>query len=332
MSTTTLPQSTGADRAPRFVSSSDGRDPHTDEGLRQVVRAIGQSGSWDQPAGRRLLAEIRRRAVRNAARLAASTGMATSRGLVDDVMLAAWTVLHRHGDKVLAAERPWAYLMSSAQKQVLDEIRAQQLLTNTASIRGRAREVLPRVVRPVGSAATDLAAALRHEPSGADDSSPERVVRQIGRHEQTPLVCSSEPDTPQLGEREPWFCSFIDLLVDHGADKTVTAAAVDRLADLFVATYVGWWEWTARRDPVLARLGLSPDQCGALVALVAGSRKYRHNGKRDSLLAAVRTATELGDVVRLSADQRRRLAVFAGTVQQPHEPVATARAVTAAGV
>jgi hypothetical protein len=109
-------------------------------------------------------------------------------------------------------------------------------------------------------------------------------------------------------------------------------AAVDRLADLFAATYVGWWEWAARRDPVLTQLGLSPDQCGALVALVAGSRKYRHNGKRDSLLAAVRTATELGDVVRLSVDQRRRLAVFAGPVQQPHESVATARAVTAAGV
>ena len=35
-------------------------------------------------------------------------------GLVNDVLLAAWLVLRRHGEKVLAAERPWAYLMSSA--------------------------------------------------------------------------------------------------------------------------------------------------------------------------------------------------------------------------
>lgn len=56
-------------------------------------------------------------------------------------------------------------------------------------------------------------------------------------------------------------------------------AAVDRLADLFAVTYVGWWEWAARRDPILAQLDLSPDQCGALVALLAGSRPYRHNGK-----------------------------------------------------
>jgi hypothetical protein len=305
------------------VSPSDGLDPRTDEGLREALLSVEQAGSWETPPGRRLLAEIRRRAVRNAAHVATATGVAMERGLLDDVLLAAWIVLRRHGDKVLAAASPWAYLMSSAQKQVLDEVRAQQLLTNTASIRGRAREVLPSIVRPVGSTATDLAAALRHEPSDADAGDARRVVRQVRHHEQPPLVCGCEPETLQLGDREPWFCAFIDLLVTHGADQAVTVAAVDRLADLFTATYLGWWEWAARRDPVLSRLGLTPDQCGALVALVAGSRKYRHNGKRDSLLAAVRTATELGHAVRLTADQRRRLAVFAGTVQHPRGPVAT---------
>ena len=194
------------------------------------------------------------------------TGVAMGRGLVDDVLLAAWTVLHRHGDKVLAAASPWAYLMSSAQRQVLDEIRAQQLLTNAASIRGHAREVLPSTVRPVGSTATDLATALRHEPSDADASNARQIVRQLRQHEQPPLVAGSEPGTLRLGEREPWFATFIDLLVTHGADQATTVAAVDRLADLFAATCVGWWEWAARRDPVLAGLGLSPDQSGALVA------------------------------------------------------------------
>ena len=244
----TLAHSTGTNGAPRFVSPSYGLDLRTDEGLRRAVRAVGESGSWDQPAGRRLLAEIRRRAARNAAHVAAATGVVMERGLVDDVLLAAWIVLRRHGDKVLAAERPWAYLMSSAQKQVLDEIRAQELLTNPASIRGRAREVLPSIVRPVGSTATDLATVFRHEASGADGS-PEHVVRQIGRHQQPLLVAGSEPGTLRLGEREPWFTAFIDLLVTHGANRAVTVAAVDRLADLFAATYVGWWEWAARRDP-----------------------------------------------------------------------------------
>jgi hypothetical protein len=305
------------------VSPSAALDLRTDEGLRHAVRAVGHSDSWDQPAGRRLLAELRRRAVRNAAHVAAATGAAMGRGLVDDVLLAAWLVLRRHGDKVFAAARPWAYLMSSAQKQVLDEIRAQQLLTNTASIRGRAREVLPSVVRPVGSTATDLATALRHEPTGADDSSPERVVRQVGQHERPPLVtsCSEPHAAAPVGEREPWFIAFIDLLVSHGANQATTETAVDRLADLFATTYVGWWEWAARRDPILAQLGLTPDQCGALVALVAGSRRYRHNGKHDSLLAAVRTATERGHDVELSPAQRRRLATFTGAGQQACQPV-----------
>lgn len=330
MSTTTLPQSIGTDRASRFVSPSDVLDLHTDEGLRQAVRAVGQSGSWETPEGQALLMEVRRRAVRNAAHVATATGVAMGRGLIDDVLLAAWMVLRRHRDKVLSAARPWAYLMNSAQKQVLDEIRAQQLLTNTASIRGRAREILPSSVRPVGSTATDLATVFRHEPSGAD-ASPEHVVRQLGRHQQPPLVAGSEPDTLQLGEREPWFCAFIDLLVTHGADQAVTVAAVDRLADLFAASYVGWWEWAARRDPILARLGLSPDQCGALVALVAGSRKYRHNGKHDSLLAAVRKANEHGHPVELSPAHRRRLGVFTGAVRQPGLPVIAADTLTLAG-
>lgn len=96
------------------------------------------------PAAQGLLAEIRRRAVRNAAHVARAVEVSTDRGLVDDVVTAAWIVLRRHGDAVLAARRPWAYLMSSAQRQVFDEVRAQQLLTNSAPVRGRAREVLPR--------------------------------------------------------------------------------------------------------------------------------------------------------------------------------------------
>ena len=331
MSTTTLPHSTGTDRAASFVSRPDGLDPRTDEGLRTALLSVERSGWWETRDGQAVLAEIRRRAARSASHVATATGVAMGRRLVDDVLLAAWLVLHRHGDKVLAATSPWAYLMSSAQRQVLDEIRAQQLLTNAASIRGRARAVLPSIVRPVGSTATDLAAALRHEPSDADTGDARRIVRQVRQHEQPPLVHGSEPDTQQLDQREPWFVAFIDLLVEHGADQTAAVAAVDRLADLFAATYVGWWEWAARRDPVLARLGLTPDQCGALVALVAGSRKYRHNGKHDSLLAAVRTAAEHGRPVELSPAHRRRLTVFTGAVQHPRGEATLAR-FAAAGV
>jgi hypothetical protein len=316
VSTPTLPRP-AADGAPEIPPARDLADPSTDDGLRHMVRVVRRSNSWEHPAGQRLLAEIRRRAVRNAAHVASSTGAAMGRGLVDDVLLAAWMVLRRHGDKVLAAGRPWAYLMSSAQKQVIDEVRAQQLLTNAASIRGRAREVLPSLVRPVGCTATDLATALRHKASGADASRPAQVIRQIGRHEPPPLVAATDEQnraTPHC-KREPWFNAFVDLLVSHGANRSTTVAAVDRLSDLFAATYLGWWEWAARRDPILAQLGLTPDQCGALVALVARSRRYRHTGKRDSLLAAVRSVTEQGRAMKLSDAQRRRVAVFVGATE-----------------
>jgi hypothetical protein len=113
-----------------------------------------------------------------------------------------------------------------------------------------------------------------------------------------------------LRERERWFVVLIDLLVAPGADEDVTVAAVDRLADLLPVTYVGWWEWAARRDPILARLGLSPDQSGVLVALVAGSRRHRHNGKRDSLLAAARAACDRDKCVAMSPAQSRRVAPY----------------------
>jgi hypothetical protein len=65
---------------------------------------------------------------------------------------------------------------------------------------------------------------------------------------------------------------------------------------------------------------------------VAGSRKYRHNGKHDSLLAAVRTANEHGQPVEMSPAHRRRLAVFTGAVQQPRPPVVATDTFAMAGV
>jgi hypothetical protein len=77
---------------------------------------------------------------------------------------------------------------------------------------------------------------------------------------------------------------------------------------------------------------LSPDQCAALVSLLAGSRKYRHNGKQDSLLVAVRAATEHGHPVELSPAHWRRIAVFTGAIQQPRPPVIAADTLTMAGM
>jgi len=282
-------------------------DVRTDDGLRHALRHVDGARSWEIPAGYELLTEIRRRAVRNAARVSSTTGTAADRGLADDVLSAAWIVLRRNTAEVMNADRPWAYLMYSAQRQVAADATAQQLLTSAGAVRGRARHVLPRRVRLIGAAPAELVVAFRHEPGAGGGS----VVRQVGHHDARPLLEEPEPSKP-LAEREPWYAAFIELLVGYGADDAVTTAAVDRLADLFASTAAGLWEWEARRDPVLAGLGLSANQCGALVALMAGSRQSRHNGKADSLLAATRTAHVRGENVSLSAVQQRRVASYVG--------------------
>lgn len=289
----------------------DAVDVSTDDGLRHVLGRHSGSAWWDNRLGTAVLTEIRRRAVRNAAHIAATTDTVANRDLVDDVVAAAWIVLREHGGKVASAARPWAYLMSSAQKQALAEVRAQQLLTKTASIRGRAREVLPQVVRPIGSTPVELAVAFRHEPSGdPGDTGSTGVLYQVRRHERTPLQAACSPPATHRRQRTSWFVTFIDLLVRHGADRDATIAAVERLADLLSATAAGRWEWAARRDPVLARLGLSPDQCGALVALVAGSRSRRHSSHSDGLLPRPRAARAHAAKEHLSPLQQRRIARY----------------------
>jgi len=284
-------------------------DVRTDDGLRRALHHVDRARSWETPAGHEVLSEIRRHAVRNAARVSASTGAAADRGLADDVLTAAWTVLHRHRAEVMSADRPWAYLMYSAQRQVAADAKAQQLLTSASAVRGRIRHLLPPLIRRVGATTAELAVAFRHEPNGPGDGT---AGPQVGHHNARPLLDQpTAPATPQK-DREPWYTAFIELLVNHGADRAVTTSAVDRLADLFTTTGGGLWESEARHDPVLAGLGMSANQCGALVALMAGSRRFRHKGKDDSLLLSVRSAHPGGEPMPLTAIQQRRVARYAG--------------------
>lgn len=306
------------DNAPSASESATAAGIRSDDGLRRLLARSRIADCWETSQGQDLLAEIRRRAARNAAHIASSTETSLDRDLVDDVVMAAWMVLRQNRDKITSAQRPWAYLMSSAQRHVLAELRAQQLLTSTASIRGRARDLLPRVVNPVGSTATDLAIALRHEPhniSGAKGH-PD-MAHQVRLREDPPLIDETITPARSTSRRSSWFTALVDLLVQHGADRFTTAAAIDRLADLFTATSAGRWEWEARRDPILARLGLAPDQAGSLVALVAGSRRTRHNGRHDSLLRAIRAVATRGANPEVTASQERRLATYTNSRHRP---------------
>jgi hypothetical protein len=63
-------------------------DVRTGDGLRHALRRISSARSWEVPAGYELLSEMRRRAVRNAARVCSTTGAVADRGLADDVLSA----------------------------------------------------------------------------------------------------------------------------------------------------------------------------------------------------------------------------------------------------
>ncbi len=239
-------------------------DPSTDEGLRTTLRRLGHADVWDTPTGHELLIEIRRRAARTAAHIAAKTGVNNDRTLVDDVVASAWLVAVTHCEKIIKAERPWAYLMQSAQRHTLDEVRAQQLLTSPTRVRGASRATLPSVMHRVGSTAHDLAVAFQHESSGP--SSDTRAIRTLGRR--SPDGLTTMPHGTSEGTRHGWFVRLVALLVEHGANQALTEAALDRLADVMTSNRPSYWEWAAGNDPVLFQaLGVSPDQASALVAL-----------------------------------------------------------------
>jgi hypothetical protein len=90
MSSSTMPHHATDNGVADIRTRNEAVDPRTGEGLRDALRSVQWSGSWETPEGQRLLAEVRRRAVRNAAHVASATGAVIDRGLVDDVL---W----RHG-------------------------------------------------------------------------------------------------------------------------------------------------------------------------------------------------------------------------------------------
>jgi len=309
------------------------QDVRGDEGLRQALRDVSRAGSWDGPAGQWLLREVRERAVRNAAHVASATGVGCDRGLVDDVVAAAWIVLDRHAEQVLATDHPWAYVMSAAQQEVMDEAIADRAVTSRTTASGRNRQhAWSAVVARVGAAAGQVAAAFGH--GRVDDGSRERSgvwAPRVGRRGE-PLLVDQQPEGPwRLREREGWYAAFVGLLVEHGADESVTVAAVDHLADLFTVTPRKHWEDAARCDPVLARLGLTPDQCGALVALAAGSRRDREAGRGGGLLGAVRADHDRGVPVELTAAEQKRIRIYVDGASPAHRRSASQRGLPVLG-
>src|SRR5690606_29151519 len=163
---------------------------------------------------------------------------------------------------------------------------AERAVTSRTAASGRYRQqVWTALVARVGAAAGQVAAALghTHREQGRRDESDSGANVTACRRGEPILVERPHGPPPGLAERAGWYAAFITLLVAHGADGPRTTVAVDHIANLFAVTPRKQWETAARHDPVLSRLGLSPDQASALVALVAGSRRDREAGRPGGL-------------------------------------------------
>jgi hypothetical protein len=277
---------------------TDVTDVRTDEGLRAAVREVARCASWEIPAGWRLLTELRVRSARRAAAVSRRVSVDLSVELVDDMMSLAWELLATQTQSVLGAEQPWAYLMSAAAQALTNEARAQRYLTGNSTIRGAGRVHVPRHVNPIGAAAAEVETELYGHAAATCPESPRPVVAGT--------------------KRASWLDAFVDLLAEHGADPAVTSAAVDRISEL-AETTSAWRETVVRRDQVLSRLGLCPDQAGALSALVFGSRR---SGRSDGLLKAVLDAHQHGNRPGLTPAQQQRVRTYVGG---PRPAVSTTR-------
>ena len=147
---------------------TDVTDVRTNEGLRAAVGEVARCASWEIPAGRRLLAELRVRSARRAAAVSRRVSVDLSVELVDDMTSLAWELLATHAHSVLGAERPWAYLMSAAAQALTNEAHAQRYLTGSATIRGAARVHVPRHMNPIGAAAAEVESELTGRAAAAD--------------------------------------------------------------------------------------------------------------------------------------------------------------------
>jgi hypothetical protein len=267
---------------------TDVTDVRTDEGLRAAVREVVRCASWEIPAGRRLLTELRVRSARRAAAVSRRVSVDLSVGLVDDMTSLAWELLATQTQSVLGAEQPWAYLMSAAAQALTNEARAQRYLTGSSTVRGAGRVHVPRHVNPIGAAAAEVETELYGHAAA---------------------MCLESPRPVAAGtKRARWLDAFVGLLAEHGADRAVTSAAVDRISEL-AQTTSAWRETVVRRDQVLSRLGLCPDQAGALSALVFGSRR---SGRSDGLLKAVLDAHQHGGPPELTPAQWQRVRTYVG--------------------
>lgn len=244
---------------------------------------IPADGGWSGPLGRRLLDVLSERCERLAVVVERRSGQPADPHRAADLTSRAWELLATRPHLVCGAANPWGYLTQCLVTAGVNAAVAERLLVRYVAIQGG------------GVPTTVSLHRIGQEMDAVDRATADNGVRVDAAH------LTARWDTA-LRQRHA-------DLVSAGAPPRVTATAVDRVVDLVATHRNGHGEAAAKRDRVLAQLGLSPSQASALVALVAGTRR---GGSRESLWVRRRDDRAPSDPAITPAVRARIAAYVAG--------------------
>lgn len=276
-------------RAATSFDAPHGRvaDADTNEGLSLALALIERDG-WESAAGRAVVAALQGRCARWAARRVLALPVGSGGLAPGEVLSVAWCTLARFSARVAASEAPWAYLWTSVHHEMAVEVAAAQTLSRLAIHGGRAGWPARAVRGGIDARDVHWPDYVNHGPLG------EAYVR-------------AEDDV-----LSPSLAALIGHLADGDeAEAVFWTDALTRALDVLDGARPSYQHAALRADPYLRQvLGLTPQELGALGALLVGPRRGDRAGQC-LLLALVRDpgtdpASVPGAVARLRLLTARR--------------------------
>lgn len=262
----------------------------TDEGLRQALGMLAASGNWEGPLGRRVLEQMRLRAMVIAHRVCSDSHVsANGNDLADDIVGRAWEAFILRPQDILGSQRPWKVLATILAVAARGEYLADAFGTNARAARRYVSDSFRSPLR------TDIERDFVHQSAG-------------------PLVSGGW--RWDVGLR-----ALHDELVREGAPPRLAVEAINAALDILGESMRRSWIHTrAYRDERLTRM-LSHDQIRALIDLLIGSRR---EGSEGSAWLALRDAAQDARPLRL-ADVHprsvRRVRMFVAPWVTAHQQV-----------
>lgn len=224
---------------------------------------LPSEGGWSGVMGQRLLAAVSQHCVGWAVWVERRCCLPPDPHRRDDLASRAWEVMKTHRDKIIAARNPWGYVTRAVLNAGRNAALADALLTSSSTVQGGC-----------------VAGAFPAARLGADAD-----LRDVD-HVSVAVEVESEIGVAG-GSWGAGLRRVHEELVAAGAPPETTSVAIDRVVDLAGWARRGWREAAVKEDPIMRTvLGLSPEQCTLLLALVAGPRR---GGVEESLWWRART-------------------------------------------